>query len=162
MWLIILIIIIIVVIIMLVRKNSGGNVSSDDVNRLFVYYEKIRNNYHNGSRCSAIFLASPVVEYDGTPVLSGFLSVFVLEDDNSGDASAQAIGMESKERDGKFEHHFIIKKRFSKSVKRQLLQTVGAKIQEFYPNDLLNYDDSIPMLTSMVDMKDFIEAIQAR
>lgn len=159
MWLIILIVIVVIVVI--AAKNGSGSVtiSPDDAVLLFSYYEMIRNNYQNSS---PIVIGSPVVDCNGTAVLSGFLAVFVTEDDNSGAARAQAIGMQTRERNGKFEHQFVIRKKFSKQAKRQLLQSVGAKIQETYRNDLLKYDDSIPMLVSMVDMKDFIEAIQSR
>ena len=122
----------------------------------------VRNNYQNGSHSSSIIIGSSVVNYNGTTVLFGFLAVFVTEEDNSRAARAQAIGMQTRELNGKFEHQFVIRKKFSKQAKRQLLQVVGVKIQESYPNDLLKYDDSIPMLVSIVDMKDFIETIQSR
>lgn len=162
MWLIILIVIVVIIVAVAKNGSGGGTASSEDAALLYSYYEMVRNNYQNGSRSSSIVIGSPVVDYNGTAVLSGFLAVFVTEEDNSGAARAQAIGMQTREHNGKFEHQFVIRKKFSKQAKRQLLQTVGAKIQEAYPNDLLKYDDSLPMLASIVDMKDFIEAIQSR
>lgn len=162
MWLFILIVIALIAISVAKKGNGGVKASSNDGALFFSYYEMVRNKYQNGSRSSSIVIGSPVVDYNGTAVLSGFLSVFVTEDDNSGAERAQAIGMQTRERNGKFEHQFVIRKRFSKQAKRQLLQYVGTLIQQSYPNDLLKYDDSIPMLVSIVDMKDFIEAIQSR
>ena len=162
MWLIILLVIV-VVVITIVKNGSGNNTaSSNDVATLFSYYKTIRNDYHSGSRSSSVIIGSPIVEYNGTSVLSGFLAVYVSEDDNSGAARAQALGMQTKARDGKFEHQFVIRKKFSKQTKRQLLQAVGVKIQEAYPNDLLKYDDTLPLLVSVVDLKDFIEMLQNR
>lgn len=161
MWIIVLIIALIIVVN--VKNNSGSSsASSNDVALLFSYYEMIRNNYHNESHSSSIIIGSPIVEYNGTSVLSSFLAVYVSEENNSGIAKAQALGMQTKARNGKFEHQFVIRKKYSKQDKKQLLQAVGYKIQEAYPNDLLNYDDSLPLLVSVVDMKNFFEMIQNR
>lgn len=160
MWIIILIIIAIIIIAAANSGSNSGTASSDDAALLFSYYKKIRNDYHNGSRSSSIIVGSPVVEYNGTSVLSGFLAVYVSEKDDSGAAKAKMLGMQTKTRDGKFEHQFVIRKKFSKQAKRQLLQAVGAKIQETYPNDLLKYNDSLPLLMSAIDLKDFMEMLQ--
>ena len=162
MWIIILIVIAIIIISATNNGSNSGTASSDDTSLLFSYYEKIRNDYHNGSCSSSVIIGSPVVEYNGTSVLSGFLAVYVSEKDNSGAEKAQMLGMQTKTRDGKYEHQFVIRKKFSKQAKRQLLQDVCAKIQEAYPNDLLKYDDSLPLLMSTIDLKDFMEMLQNR
>ena len=162
MWLVI-ILIILVVIIALARKNgTSGSDSAQDSALLFSYFEKVRNQYYGGERNCSIIVGSPIVEIDGTSVLSGHLTVYVSEEDNSGSFRAQALGMQTKFRDGKYEHHLIIRKKFSKQAKQQILQDVGIKIQQTYSNDFISYDPKLPMLMVLTDLKNFVEATQRR
>ena len=157
---IIVIIVVVVVIIAILNKNGSSGINSEEeAALLFSYFEKIRNQYYGGARNCHITIGSPVVDIDGTPVLSGHLAAYVTEDDsNSG--RAQAMEMETKIRDGKFENLFVIRKKFSRQAKQDILEKVGARIQQTYSNDFIVYDSDLPMLSVLTDLKDFVEMTQ--
>ena len=111
MWIIILIVTAIIIIVAVKAVATKGSASSDDSALLFSYYEAIRNNYYSESHYDPVYIASPLVEYNGTYVLSAFLAVYVSEEDDSGVEKAQALGMQTREIDGKFEHQFVIRKK---------------------------------------------------
>ena len=131
-----------------------------EADTLFAFYEKIRNEYHGGIRNCIIHVGPPFVDYNGTLVASGFLAVYVSEDDNRNASYAQALGMQTKMTNGKFEHQFVIRKKFSTNQKREILQIVANRIQQTYYNDYLTYDRSVPFLISLTDMKDFVSSMQ--
>lgn len=127
---------------------------------LFYYYERIRNGFHGGARNCMINVGPPLVEYNGTLIPSGFLAAYVSEDNNSNSGRAQSLSMETKMIKGKYEHRLVIRKKFSKSQKRDILQIVANRIQQLYPNDYISYDNSVPFLISLTDMRDFISSMQ--
>lgn len=159
MW-IVIIIIVGVIVFASIKGNKSSNGSIEDASLLFSYFEMIRNSYYGGEQNCSILIGSPTVEYNGTVMLSGHLAAFVSKDNNLETAKAQALGMETRAVDGKYEHLFIVKKKFSKQTKKQVLQAIGNKIIQSYPNDLIKYDDSIPLLMIVTDIKDFIEAVE--
>jgi len=65
--------------------------------------------------------------------------------------------MDTKFIQEKYINELVIRQRFSKSNKIAIIEAVGKKIQEAYPNDQLNFDTSIPALFAMKDMKDVWE-----
>ena len=127
---------------------------------LFAYYEKVRNVYYGGSRNCMINVGPPFVEYNGTLVASGFLAVYVTEDDNHNAGCAQTLGMETRMKEGKFEHQFVIRKKFSTGQKREVLQIVAKKLQQVYGNDYFSFDKSVPFIISLTDMKDIVSSMQ--
>ena len=159
MWIIIVIIIVIIVIAVSNSKESSSSTLSsvDVVTTLFGYYQRIRNEYIDDENKKTILIGSPVVEYNGTLVLSGFLSVGVREDDTSKNELAHSLGMDTKFIQEKYINELVIRQRFSKSNKIAIIEEVRKKIQEAYPNDQLNFDTSIPALFAMKDMKDVWE-----
>lgn len=160
MWFVIILAIIVIVVFLVKGSNKGSSYSQEDVSLLFSYYEKIRNDYYNGSDGNSIIVGGPLIEYNNDYVVSSFLAVYVSEDNNAGAGRAEALGMQTKVRKDKFEHQFIVKKKLSKQAKRQIMQDLMRRIQEYYPNDLLSYDNSLPLLIAGIEMKDFMEMIQ--
>lgn len=152
----IVVVIIIVVVIVKSGKNKPANLSQD-MEKAFSYYEKIRNEYFNDKKSSVIVLGSPLVEYNGTYVPSVFFAVYVSDEDNSGAAKAQGMGMETKMQNEKYVHQFVIKNKYSKNNKIQMLQMLANKIEQKYPNDYLKADFSLPILMSAIDSKDYME-----
>lgn len=161
MWIIVVIIVIIAIIALANRSGSGGGTNSaDDAALLFSYFEKIRSQYFDGARNCKIIIGSPIVDINGTSVLSGHLAAYVSEEDASNSDRAQALGMETKLRDGKYEYQYVIRKKFSKQAKQQILQEVGIRIQQTYSNDFITYDAKLPLLMVITDLKDFVEMTQ--
>ena len=163
--LIIIIIQIIIVFVVIAVANSKKNTppspsSIDIVTIMFNYYQRIRNEYIDDENKKTIIIGSPVIEYNGTLVLSGFLSLCVREDDTSKSGLAQSLGMDTKFIQGKYVHELVIRQSFSKSNKISIIEAVGKRIQEVYPNDQLNWDKSIPALFAIKDMKDVWESFQ--
>ena len=153
------VIIMIIVAISKSRKNDTVNLAQD-VESAFFYYEKIRNQYLNDRESSVIVLGTPFVEYNGTYVPSVFFAVYVSEEDNSGTTKANGMGMETRMQNNKYVHQFVIKNKYSKKNKIQMLQMLANKIGQEYPNDYLKADFSIPILMSAIDIKDFMEMVQ--
>lgn len=131
-----------------------------EADTLFSFYEKTRNEYHGGARNCMINVGPPFVEYDGTLVASGFLAVYVSEDDNRNAGYAQTIGMQTRMTQGKYEHQFVIRKKFSTNQKREILKIVAKRIEQTYSNDYLTYDKSVPFLIALTDMRDFVSSMQ--
>lgn len=101
MW--IIFIIVIAIIIFAFKSGSSGRANlNDDTASLFSYFKKIRNHYYNGVRNCSIIIGSPVIKIDGTSVLSDYLVIYVLEEDDSNVGHAKALGMQTKFRDKKF------------------------------------------------------------
>lgn len=161
MWLVVAIVIIVVIIAIAANANGNGSASPDNVALLFSHFEKVRNEYHGGKRNCRIVIGSPITEYNGTSILTAFLSVYVPEEDNSGAERARNLGMQSKFRDNKYEHHLVIREKFSKSAKQAIIQEVVRQIRQTYPNDFVTYDDKLPMSMVITDMKDFIETMHS-
>lgn len=57
---------------------------------------------YNGVRNCSIIIGSPVIKIDGISVLSDYLVIYVLEEDDSNVGHAKALGMQTKFRDRKF------------------------------------------------------------
>ena len=152
-------IIIVVVVVIIKKKNEGTNVTGGsydaELTRLEGFYSTIRQNLNNlgGGVISVntyFFMLNGRVDSS-----SAFLSVGVRNVTNT--ALAQQLGMEVANLNGEIECRFVLRKKFSTSTKRVILSELGGRLAEKYPNDVLKYDNSIPALLCMVDVKNIMD-----
>ena len=157
-----LFIILITVAIVYMKKNRDKKkVEAGDYDRVVLslegYYGVTRDNL-NALGTSIISISTYWFETDGkVDTSSGAMSVCVQ--DGTNDNLADSLGMKVAVLEGKKHYQFMVPGRFSRTVKCEILKKLAVKLSNDYPNDLINMNESIPALYSMVDMKDTYEML---
>jgi len=156
---------VIIAIVVLVKKSNDekntNNVSEGkydaDISRLEYYYSILRQNA-SALGVNLIGISTYFFVLDGrVDSSSSFLAVSVRNVQNP--SLAEELGMEVENLNGEIEHRFVLKGRYSQSTKRAILAEMQARISKNYPNDVVEYDTSIPALYCMIDMKDVMRML---
>ena len=157
-----LFIILAIVLIVIIKKNiDKKKVASGDydsaISQLVGYYDITRSNLE-ALGANIISISTYWFETDGkADSSSSFMSVCVREGTN--DSLADSLGMNVSMIEGKVNYQFVVKGRFSKTTKCEIIKKVAERLRKNYSDDVIEIDESIPALFAMVNSRRMYEML---
>lgn len=157
-----LFIIILIALIVIIKKNidkkkvDSGNYDHA-IAQLTGYYDTTRSNLE-ALGASVISISTYWFESEGkADSSSSYMSVCVREGTN--DSLANSLGMNVSMIEGKMNYQFVLKGKYSRTVKREIIKKLAESLRNIYPDDVFEIDESIPALFAMVNSRRMYEML---
>lgn len=139
------------------ERNAATGGYDTIISHLKAYYGTVRQNRVELG-ADVISISTYWISVNGkSDSSSGALSVCVTEGKN--DRLAESLGMRVTTINGKRYYQFIVHINVSRTVKREILRKLAPELKKLYPNDVIQFDEKIPAVYSMVDSQNILDML---